>query len=99
MSERTHYRACCACGSTKLPTNNVVMLDKKSPTPGVGWGCVLCNLPSDGAIAVVCTPCIEAKVPIAFACTSYISDDARTPVEQLAGEHKHDMKFHQDEIQ
>lgn len=37
----------------------LLSLQKKSPTPGRGWGCVVCGLPADGAMAAVCNACFE----------------------------------------
>jgi NMD protein affecting ribosome stability and mRNA decay len=37
-------------------------MDFLGPTPGRGWGCVVCGVPSDGAVAVLCDACVERKV-------------------------------------
>ncbi|MBG1268269.1 hypothetical protein [Nostoc sp. WHI] len=49
---------CCGCGCTGETVQNLVMLQKKAPVPGTGWGCVVCGVPSDGAVAVVCNDCL-----------------------------------------
>lgn len=49
---------CCGCGCTGETVRNLIMLQKKAPVPGTGWGCVVCGLPSDGAVAVVCNDCL-----------------------------------------
>ena len=50
-----HMGPCCLCG--KAPGSVVVMLDFTAPVKGTGWGCVLCELPPDGAVAVLCEAC------------------------------------------
>ena len=49
---------CCACEKAG-PHRNIVMMHFTSPIEGVGWGCVICGLPADGAVAVLCDDCIE----------------------------------------
>ena len=39
----------------------MIMLDRVAPEPGKGWGCLVCNLPSDGATVVLCDDCLEIK--------------------------------------
>ncbi|WP_373525075.1 hypothetical protein [Nostoc sp.] len=50
--------ACCGCGCTGETVQNLIMLQKKAPVPGTGWGCLVCGVPSDGAVAVVCNDCL-----------------------------------------
>ena len=55
---------CCACleeGTEGNPVRNLMMLDRLAPTPGTGWGCFVCGLPLDGAVAVLCERCVEAE--------------------------------------
>jgi hypothetical protein len=79
---------CCACGGTQ-GVRNVIMLDKKAPIPGRGWGCVVCKLPLDGAIAVLCDDCLDSKAEIRFACRGYPATDGRVPIGELSGLHEH----------
>lgn len=52
--------ACCDCGSEDRPVYHVVMLAMKSPEPGQGcWGCMTCDLPQAGAMAVLCVQCAK----------------------------------------
>ena len=51
-----NFGQCCACHGTKN-VRTVVMLHRRGPVPGTGWGCVVCDLPLDGAISVVCDSC------------------------------------------
>jgi len=53
---------CCGCGCTGETVQNLIMLQKKAPVPGTGWGCVVCGVPSDGAVAVVCNDCLRRDV-------------------------------------
>nr|MDZ8061854.1 hypothetical protein [Nostoc sp. EkiNYC01] len=50
--------ACCCCETTELKATNILALGKKAPIPGTGWGCMICQLPLDGAIAIVCDECL-----------------------------------------
>lgn len=45
---------CCMCEGG--PTHNLIMLNQRGAIPGHGWGCVVCDLPLDGAYAVLCEP-------------------------------------------
>ena len=58
----TPVGTCCACQEA-IPDDmprSVIYFNFKSPTPGRGWGCLFCNLPSEGAVAVICQKCLEA---------------------------------------
>ncbi|MGC2239171.1 MAG: hypothetical protein WA584_23650 [Pyrinomonadaceae bacterium] len=89
---------CCVCETT-VGVRNVLMLDEKSPTPGRGWGCVVCGLTSDGALAVVCDACLEKLdddySQLKFACTGYPATDGRTPIDEVFGLHEHDRRLHE----
>lgn len=93
---------CCACPAIGPIVRNILMLPQKSPTPGRGWGCLLpgCNLPQDGAVAVVCDPCLESKAPLISACRGWPGEaDGRVPIGELVGEQVHDEVAHRaDEI-
>ena len=47
---------CCNC-ETNQDVIFIVDLNYKAPIPGTGWGCLVCNLPPDGAVAVLCVNC------------------------------------------
>lgn len=85
---------CCCCGESGPTVRNIIMLDKKAQIPGRGWGCVQCDLPGDGACVVICDRCHEEKRPYRFACRGYPAKDGRIPIEQLQGQHEHDMSKH-----
>lgn len=97
----TEFGPCCICESTG-DVRNVLMLHQKSPTPGRGWGCVVCDLSSDGAIAVVCDACVAScegtgltvGSMLRFACRGYPGMDGRVPIAALTGLHDHDASRH-----
>jgi hypothetical protein len=93
--------SCCVCGRCSPEVNvwTILSLHKKSPTPGRGWGCVQCGLAADGATAVVCDVCFDrlgqsVVGALRFACKGYPGSDGRVPIEELQGEHEHDLVFH-----
>jgi len=86
---------CCVCLRTGSEVRNLLMLERKAPMPGRGWGCFTCGLPFDGAVAVVCDGCLHA--PLRFACRGYPAEDGRVPIESLTGSHQHDRTKDQQE--
>lgn len=86
------FGPCCACGGTDN-VRNIIMLDVKASKPGTGWGCAICHLPSDGAMAVLCDECIKNKAEIRFACDGYLAGKQRIEISKLSGEHKHNLKY------
>lgn len=96
MAEELDFGPCCACEGLEL-VRNMMMLDKKASVPGTGWGCVVCHLPSDGAIAVICDGCLESHAEIRFAVYGYVIHKQREKIEELTEPFAHDMKFHQDD--
>jgi hypothetical protein len=89
---------CCACERTGPTVRHVLMLPRRGPVPGAGWGCFKCGLPADGAVAVVCDDCLEHGREVRFACAGYAAEDGRIPVEQLPIEpFEHDMSKHEGE--
>ena len=49
---------CCQCECTD-GVRNIFLLNRRGAIPGRGWGCVVCGLPPDGAVAVLCDACVE----------------------------------------
>ena len=72
----------------------VLLLDRKSPEPGKGWGCVVCGLPPDGASAVLCDDCAAAGRDPVEACLGYPHEGRRLPLDQLGAPHEHDPSRH-----
>lgn len=86
------FGPCCNCGRTD-GVRNIIMLSRRGPTPGRGWGCVVCGLPLNGAIAVVCDDCVGVEPK--FVCLGYPVTLGRFPVADLPPERfDHDMTKH-----
>lgn len=84
--------ACCACGKEGETVRNVMMLEKKAPVPGTGWGCVLCHLPNDGAVAIVCDDCVEHSRETLYAINGFAKNKLRILITALTGKHEHNME-------
>lgn len=90
---------CCGCSS--LSAVGVVTLQKVSPSPGQGWGCEQCGLPSDGAVAVLCGECgkrleegATVEEVILRACVGFATKGERVPYKELYGTFEHDLTKH-----
>jgi hypothetical protein len=89
---------CCVCGGTEN-VRNIICLPRRAPVAGTGWGCVVCDLPSDGAVSVVCDDCLRSKVAVTQVCSGYPATNVRVSIETLSPDpFDHDMRFHQDEV-
>lgn len=98
VSGELNLGSCCACHGTEN-VRNVVMHDKRGPVPGTGWGCVVCDLPADGAISVICDSCLESKAKIVEVIDGYASSNLRVPIESLSAEpFQHDTRKHEMEV-
>lgn len=92
---------CCMCEGG--PTRNVIMLSRRGAIRGHGWGCVVCDLPLDGAYAVLCEACIERwqadNSLLTVACRGWPCE-GRIPIAELpAGGFDHDMRRHRADVQ
>jgi hypothetical protein len=86
---------CCCCGSTRR-VRNIVMLDRRAPVPGTGWGCVVCGLPADGASYVACDRCVRSDVKPREVVRGYAASGEREPIKNLSPEpFDHDMSRHE----
>ena len=90
---------CCMCEGG--PTHNLIMLRQRGAIPGHGWGCVVCDLPLDGAYAVLCEACIirwqQDNSLLTIACRGW-PGEGRIPIAELpAGAFDHDMNKHPEE--
>ncbi|WP_138500945.1 hypothetical protein [Nostoc sp. PA-18-2419] len=69
------------------------MLPKKAPVLGTGWGCLVCGLPSDGAVAVACDDCLALMDTqpdvIKEVIYGYASDKKRYSIAGLAEDFNH----------
>lgn len=87
---------CCVCGVIGPTVRNIMMLDQRTPTPGSGWGCFVCGLPMDGAVAVLCDACTHSEIK--FVCDGYPAEGKRVPVAELSADvFAHDMSKHAEE--
>lgn len=87
-----NFHACCACGRSGPTVRNILMVNRLAPTPGKGWGCLTCGLPMNGALAVVCDPCLESGAELKFVCTGMPTQPERTPLADLPpGKFWHDL--------
>lgn len=84
---------CCACGCTES-VRNVLMLEKKAPVPGTGWGCIVCGIPADGAVAVLCDTCMASGLEIKKAIHGYPTEKKRCNLRTLTEEFSHDSERH-----
>jgi hypothetical protein len=85
---------CCMC-ETLERVNVVVALYRRCPIPGHGWGCSICQLPKDGAVAVLCDPCqdryLRDESLLTQVCRGHPATEGRIPIEELPpGEFDHD---------
>jgi hypothetical protein len=104
VDEMVPVGRCCACDLVgELP--NLMMLAHRGPesAAGKGWGCVVCGLPADGAMAAVCRRCIpddwqpgqpQPGGEIRFACTGYVGEPGRVPLAELSESFEHDHAKH-----
>lgn len=86
---------CCGCErDTAGSVHTIVMLEFRNKVPGHGWGCFVCNLPCDGASAVLCDDCREklehGVEVIRFGCRGYPGTDGRAPIETFNEPFMHD---------
>lgn len=75
------------CEGTEGVTN-MIMLDRAGEVPGHGWGCVVCGLPSDGALAVICDTCLPIyqadNKKLKTACRGYPGTEGRIAIAELS---------------
>jgi hypothetical protein len=91
---------CCMCSGPNAI--NILMLPQRAPIPGTGWGCVVCGLDADGAIAVLCPDCFELHQEnpnlLGFCCSGYARAGVRVAIADLPdGVFDHDRAKHTDE--
>lgn len=101
LNDETNLGKCCSCEKEGPDVRNVMALPFKKPStePGSAWGCFVCGLPNEGAIAVLCDDCLH-NGKIRFVVDGYAGDNLRLPVDEVqatAEPHNHDMSFHQNE--
>ena len=101
MSDAPSLGSCCGCETTEA-VHTIAMLPYRNKVPGHGWGCVVCHLPSDGAVAVLCDSCADAAhhrgidAVLRFACRGYAAEDGRAPIEKFQEPFVHDTSVDHD---
>ena len=97
------FGACCACGEQGPSVRNLILLPLRALQPANrssgegglgGWGCAVCHLPCEGAVAALCDRCAEEDRPLAHACVGYPALGVRVPVGELTEPFEHDPLFH-----
>jgi hypothetical protein len=94
MSDDIDLGPCCACGVRGLVVRNIVALDVRGPSPSQGWGCLVCHLPANGAVAVVCDACLDQDVPITHICVGYPGEGKRASRADYTEPFRHDEGRH-----
>jgi len=89
---------CCVCREEK-EMRSVGMLPFRGPTPGKGWACLQCGLPSDGAIVVVCDDCYELEGEPVLACADSPKSPDRVEVSSLTIPFEHDIAKHPEMVE
>jgi len=96
------FGTCCVCGeegTEENPVRNGIMLKLRGPSPGKGWGCLICDLPVDGAMAFVCDRCLDLgfeKSPIRWVVKGFIADKGRVSIDVCKEFFDHDMSKHKE---
>lgn len=89
---------CCGCEKRHPTVRNLVTLDKRIEGERGGWGCVVCDLPPEGAVAVLCDDCIyelkQNRAEIKFACLGYPGENRRIQTAKLTEVYEHDNSKH-----
>jgi hypothetical protein len=101
MDSEINLGTCCGCETTEN-VFTLVSLRFRSKIAGHGWGCVVCHVPSDGAMAVLCNDC-DARAQregvdkvLRFACRGYPGEDGRAPIDKFTEPFGHDMSIDHD---
>lgn len=72
------FGPCCCCEAEIRHNPGLMMLGFEGPPGWTGWGCMVCGLPSRGAIAVLCQACVKAqRVPSFIAAGRNVGDNLR----------------------
>lgn len=89
--------SCCICGKYEK-VRTVILINRKCVIRGHGWGCLVCHLPKDGAVSVLCEKCMQlfeaGLAQIRLACEGYPWESGRVPIEQLTEIHEHNHRIH-----
>src|SRR5262245_26737062 len=98
MTDEFDLGPCCACFRRGRTVRNILMLPFKAPVAGMGWGCIVCGLACDGALAVLCDYCFHTKRTPTHICVGYASSGKRATRPERPEPFDHDVTKHRDEI-
>jgi hypothetical protein len=76
IDEAPELGPCCSCGTLER-VRNIIFFPYRAPIPGKGWGCALCGLAPDGAIAVKCDACVTRNRKTKFIVSGLPNDGER----------------------
>lgn len=77
------FGPCCCCEGEIRHNPGLMMLEFKGPPGWTGWGCMVCGLPSRGAIAVLCPACVLAqRLPQFIAAGRNVADNLRLRLDE-----------------
>lgn len=96
--EKPDFGPCCACRQEGPTVRNFVALNKRAAVAGTGWGCVVCDLPADGAVAVLCDKCLAENAEIQDVCHGHAASKERSPFAALTEDFDHSHDLHEAEI-
>ena len=69
---------CCACRRRDV-RRHIVLLNCLAPVSGTGWGCLVCNMPNDGGLGLVCSRCVakgrNKAMHMMLIVSGYVMDD------------------------
>jgi hypothetical protein len=85
---------CCYCGNSGPTVRNLLMLPKRTVVPGTGWGCLICGLPADGALAVLCDTCLLRRKSPRFAIKGWLKNKDRILIDELTEPFAHILSKH-----
>ncbi len=90
---------CCSCEKDGSDVRNIISLHYRAPEAGKGWGCFVCGLPSDGAVAVLCDDCMDPDYGfLRFVCAGYPFENRRVSLGDVVGKgFNHNMDYHMDD--
>ena len=88
------FGRCCACNEVKSNVRNFIALDLRAPQPGTGWGCVVCHLPLDGALAVVCDECKKKGAVVRWVICGPVWNGERLAIEAVTVKFGHHVHLH-----
>ena len=95
VNETLDLGSCCCCGKVNATVRNVIMLPRRAPVPGTGWGCVLCGLPQDGAVYIACDRCVKNGNPPSWVCHGMGLTKGRSSIAELSPDvFEHNLEKH-----